>query len=226
MPSLPPFFFDLDGTLADSAGGIASSLDHAIRTVIGGHFVEDWRAFIGPPVEVCIARALPHLDSSVIPVVVREFRRHYDSEGFRMTTAFPGAYDVLAALATRGHAAYIVTNKPFHVASAVVAHLGLDRHVRRIVGGDTHFGDPAGAEVSKADRAARLCGEAGIRGGIFVGDGPDDLHAAERIGARFLLAAWGYGATRVIAERPMVERVGRLDDLLDRLAATVGGTAG
>jgi phosphoglycolate phosphatase len=219
MPSLPPLFFDLDGTLADSAGGIASSLDHAIRTVIGAHSVEDWRPFIGPPVEVCVARALPNLDSALIPVVVREFRRHYDSEGLRMTTAYPDAHDVLAALAAMGCRSYIVTNKPFHAASAVVAHLGLDRHVRRIVGGDTDFGAGARPEDSKADRAARLSVEEGLRGGIFVGDGLDDLHAAERVGARFLLAAWGYGTAGVLAERPTAEPLGRLSDLVSRIAA-------
>ena len=210
-----PYFFDLDGTLADSARGIATSLDHAVRTVTGQAIVIDWRAFIGPPVEVCLARALPHLEPEVISVVVREFRQHYDTDGLRMTTAYPGVHDVLAALADRGSALYIVTNKPSRAATAMAAHLGFHRHVCRIVGGDTNFGRAVSSEHSKADRAAWLADEEGTRGGIFIGDGLDDLQAAKRIGARFLLANWGYGVARVLAERPTVERLSKAADLID-----------
>lgn len=210
-----PLFFDLDGTLADSLDGIATSLDHAVFKVTGKRSAQEWRAFIGPPVEVCLARALPHLDPEVISVVVREFRQHYDSVGLRMTTAYPNVHDVLAALADRGSALYIVTNKPSRAATAVADHLGFDRHVCRIVGGDTNFGRAVSSEHSKADRAAWLADEEGTHGGIFIGDGLDDLQAAERIGARFLLAEWGYGVARVLAERPKVERLSKLTDLID-----------
>lgn len=51
--------------------------------------------------------------------------------------------------------------------------------------------------------------------GVFVGDGLDDLHAAERINARFFLASWGYGTARVLSERPDVLVLNQPDDLLN-----------
>jgi phosphoglycolate phosphatase-like HAD superfamily hydrolase len=49
-------------------------------------------------------------------------------------------------------------------------------------------------------------------------DGLDDLLAAERIGAAFLLAGWGYGTDRVLEERPDVNVLAQPHELLDRLA--------
>jgi phosphoglycolate phosphatase len=106
----------------------------------------------------------------------------------------------------------VVTNKPQQPAEAIVRHLGLANHVRRVVGGD-----PAGLG-SKPDRAASLVAEEGLTGGVFVGDGLDDLHAAERICARFFLAGWGYGTRPVLLERPDVRVLNQPRDLFAALA--------
>jgi len=125
-----------------------------------------------------------------------------------MTTLFPGVAELVAEIASRGTALYVVTNKPQQPAEAILRHLELDGLVRRVVGGD-----PAG-HGTKPDRAARLVADEGLSGGCFIGDGIDDLAAAERIGARFFLAGWGYGTARVLAERPDVVVLSQPEDLL------------
>ena len=115
-------------------------------------------------------------------------------------------------LAHDGRRMYIVTNKPQAPAEAIVAHLKLDSLVRRVVGGD-----PTGRST-KTDRAAALVEAEGLAGGTFVGDGLDDLYAAERIAARFLLASWGYGTACVLSERPDVPLLNQPTDLLSAIA--------
>lgn len=209
--------FDLDGTLVDSAPGIAASLDYAVLAVTGKSPITDWTKFIGPPLETCIIHALPYLNQEQITMVVGEFRRHYDSIGLQATTAYPDTCTVLQALAESGIASYVVTNKPIHAASLMVSHLGMDKYVRRVVGGDTRFSYANDNVVSKAERTAQLVTQEEIHVEWMVGDGLDDLHAADRIGAQFLLAEWGYGVANVIADRPGVKKLSRLADLLEHI---------
>jgi phosphoglycolate phosphatase len=203
-----PVFFDLDGTLADSAGGIIASLEHAMSACGLDAAVIDWQRHIGPPLPQMLAATMPDLAPAVRAEIVSAFRAHYAVSGMFMTTAFPGIAEVLQLLSARGRSLYVVTNKPQDPAEAILRHLGLDRFVSRVVGGD-----PTG-KVTKPDRAAALVAEERLQGGVFVGDGLDDLHTAERIAARFVLAGWGYGTATVRASAPHAELVAQPDDLL------------
>jgi len=69
------------------------------------------------------------------------------------------------------------------------------------------------------ERAAALVKRQGIRGGIFIGDGLDDLRAAERIGSRFLLAGWGYGTSCELADRPDITVIRQPADMLAAIEA-------
>jgi len=203
-----PVFFDLDGTLADSAGGIIASLEHAMSACGLDAATIDWQRHIGPPLPQMLAATMPDLAPAVRAEIVSAFRAHYAVSGMFMTTAFPGIAEVLQLLSARGRSLYVVTNKPQDPAEAILRHLGLDRFVSRVVGGD-----PTG-KVTKPERAAALVAEERLSGGVFVGDGLDDLHAAERISARFVLAGWGYGTATVRASASHAELVAQPDDLL------------
>lgn len=198
---IQPICFDLDGTLADSVEGIVSSLTHALGAcgIEAGHI--EWRRFVGPPLQRMIAAALPEVDDRQVANVVTMFRTHYARTGLFQSGVFPGVREMLEALMDGGYPLYVITNKPQAQAEAVIQHLRLAGCFRRIVGGD-----PAG-RVPKAERAAELMKQEGLLGATFVGDGIDDLLAAERMGADFVLAAWGYGVTGVLEARPEVERL-------------------
>ena len=204
--------FDLDGTLVDSAPGIVASLTHAFAECGIEPPPGDWTRFIGPALPQMLATASPGLALDQRDAVIAAYRAHYGAVGLFETVYYPGIPDTLAAIASAGCRIYVVTNKPQQPAEAVIAYLGLDAHVHRIVGGD-----PTG-RVSKPERAAMLAQEEKLTGGIFLGDGRDDLLAAERIGAAFLLAGWGYGTDRVLKERPDVTVLAQPRELLDRLA--------
>jgi phosphoglycolate phosphatase len=199
--------FDLDGTLADSVDGIVMSLNHALVACgIDAAHVE-WRRFVGPPLQRMIAAALPGVRESQLADLVATFRAHYATVGLWQTVAFPGVPEMLDSLVVGGGTLYVITNKPQPQAEAVIEHLGLSGYFRRIIGGD-----PTG-RVAKADRAAELAKHEGLRAPTFVGDSIDDLQAADRVGAEFLLAAWGYGVAQVLEARPEVIRLGQPSEL-------------
>lgn len=204
----PPALFDLDGTLVDSAPGIITSLSAAFAACGIRPPVADWRGFIGPPLPQMINAAVPNLRPRERDAVVREYREHYATVGLFNTAVFPGTAELLAAIARHGTSIYVVTNKPQKPAEMILSHLRLDSYVHRIIGGD-----PAG-RLSKPEQTLRLAREDNFEGGTFVGDGLDDLLAAERIDAKFFLAEWGYGTSVVRATRPDVASLVRPTDLL------------
>jgi phosphoglycolate phosphatase len=206
--SAPAFLFDLDGTLADSAKGIISSLNHALALCGVDLPVDDWTRFIGPPLPQLLQTALPQLESARKAAVVAAYRKHYATSGMFETVSFPGIPAVLASIAQAGCRIYVVTNKPQEPAEGVIHHLGLSSSIFKIVGGD-----PTGG-IKKEERTALLAEQEGFRRAIFVGDAIDDVHAAERVGARFLLAGWGYGTGRVLTERPGIAMLADAVELL------------
>lgn len=206
-----PFLFDLDGTLVDSAPGIVASLQHAFSECGITPPAGDLTSLIGPPLPKMLAGALPGLTSNQRDALITAYRAHYASIGLFKTTPFPGIRETLCAIAAAGRRIYVVTNKPQQPAEAIMAYLQLDQHVHRIVGGD-----PSGG-ISKPEHAAALAIKESVVDGVFVGDGLDDLLAAERIGASFLLANWGYGTIRVLQARPDVVRAMRPEDVIEAL---------
>ena len=212
MERASPVFFDLDGTLADSARGIVASLTHALAVCGMPSPDIDWLKFIGPPLPRMLEAALPDMSQARREAVIAAYRQHYASTGLYETALFPGVPELLQQLWHHGRRMYIVTNKPQAPAEAIVAHLKLDSFVCRVVGGD-----PSG-QSTKPDRAEALVEAEGLASGTFVGDGLDDLHAAERINSRFFLAGWGYGIARVLSERPDVSVLTHPADLLNAIA--------
>jgi phosphoglycolate phosphatase-like HAD superfamily hydrolase len=102
---------------------------------------------------------------------------------------------------------YVVTNKPQAAAESILHHLKLSDFILRVAG------DDLSGTQTKPERAAKLAQEERLCGGLFIGDGLDDLRAAERINAHFLLAGWGYGTSTVLAEHPTVPTLSSPEEL-------------
>ena len=204
------YLFDLDGTLVDSLPGIATSIEHAVRSVGYESDVSDWRPFVGPPLEKMIGNALPTLPLPLLSHVAAAFREHYDTDGLLQTLLFPGVVETLETLHRRGCVVYVVTNKREKPAALIIGRLGLDPFLTGLSAAD------GGGGLGKVDRTAELVARHSFDDVAFVGDGLDDLAAADRVKATFYLAAWGYGAAQVLDERPAVRKLHTVSELLDR----------
>lgn len=218
VPFRQPVYFDLDGTLVDSADGISASINYAVLVAGCSTQISNWRPFIGPPLERMLRQTLPELSDTDVSEIIKEFRGHYDTEGLFETVLFPGVVETLNSLANHGHPLFIATNKPQRAAESIVHHLKLSPIIQRIVGGD--FGATASGKgkQSKADRVEALAATEGLAGGFFIGDGIDDAEAADRIGASFFLATWGYGVREVLAQHREVIQLQAFPELLERMS--------
>lgn len=205
-------WFDFDGTLVDSATGIVHSLQEAFtKCGLKSPLILE-RMVVGPPLPAVIDSLAPRESPETREKIAAEFRSVYDVYGWENTVPFGGFPGVLRELFSQNLVLRILTNKRQRPLERIVQHLGWTGFFTALHGSDESR--QPGRVNSKADRAALIHAGTDAKKMFLVGDSLDDLAAAERIGARFFLAGWGYGTARVLAERPDAVVLNHPEDLL------------
>jgi phosphoglycolate phosphatase len=209
MARLPALLFDLDGTLVDSAAGIAAALS-MLRVERGGMAVPATavRPLVSLGAEVLVARALgslardPAADLAAFRTILAGLPANRD-------TIYAQVEGALATLRQAGHPIAIVTNKPEGLSRTLLHDLGLARYFGAIVGGDTaDFPKPHPAPIRWA--LSRLAVPA--HDAVLIGDSHVDAGAARACGIPFILYAGGYGADDC-APADVAARFDDFDDL-------------
>lgn len=184
--------FDLDGTLVDSVADLASAAS-ALTVELGGDALSaaDVVTMVGDGAALLVRRALDAagLDPDTTGALDR-FLALYDQRLLDTTRLYPGVRATLAHLEPLLPLA-VVTNKPLMPALRVLEGLGVRAHFVDVIGGD-------GAWPRKPDPAGLRSLAVHAAGGpvVLVGDSPVDAETADRAGAAFVLAAYGFGAAR------------------------------
>ena len=186
--------FDLDGTLVESAPDLHAAAARLLEE--RGHEplpLATVRGFVGQGVPRLVERLLRAVgeepDEAALAAAIDRFRAIYGADPARLSHPNRGAREALGALAARGLALGVCTNKPEEISRRLLAALGLDRHLGAVVGGDT-------TEALKPDPApVRLVLErlgAAPAEALYVGDSETDEETARRAGLDFALFTGGY----------------------------------
>jgi phosphoglycolate phosphatase len=184
--------FDLDGTLVDSRKDLANATNALIVELGGAPLAEEAVvAMVGEGAGVLVRRALSAAKLRAVPEgALPRFLELYRERELDHTRAYPGVAAALDHLAAAGVAMSVLTNKPEAPTLAILDGLGLRRHFRDVVGGDSAFGrkpDPAGLR--------HLMGGAGAtpESTVLVGDSRVDFDTARAAGTKICLARYGFG---------------------------------
>ncbi|GAB3266634.1 HAD family hydrolase [Chitinimonas naiadis] len=183
--------FDLDGTLADTALDLGGALNRLLA--------EEGR----PPVSHALIRPLAsHGARGLVELgfgIKREapgfdelrlrFLDHYEDGFCEQTVLFEGINPMLEALAERGLAWGIITNKPMRFTDRLVPTLGFSIPPAVVVSGDT-------VGVPKPDPRPMqyACEAMGLAAAScwYVGDAERDIVAGRAVGMKTVLADYGY----------------------------------
>jgi len=183
-------FFDLDGTLVDSAPDMVVAM-RRLRVEQGASpdGAESIGAVVSRGGRAMIRRGFPDADEARVEVLLPRFLDLYAEAIATHAALFPGMDGVLAELEARGIPWGIVTNKPGALARPLLVALRLDSRCAALVAGDC-------LPQKKPDPAPilRACEIAGVSaaGCVYVGDDARDVEAGHAAGMRTFAAGWGY----------------------------------
>jgi phosphoglycolate phosphatase len=199
-------FFDLDGTLTDSAPGILRCFEYAVQSVGGAVPPEtDLYAFIGPPLHETFEALLPDPDPATLALAIEAYRDRFDRIGILENTVYPGIESMLQQLVERGHRLYVATSKRQDFAERVIGQFGLGDHFEAIFGSRPQHGILSKTEILALGLTTR---EVESSDAVMIGDRHHDMAAANDLGVRSIGVTWGYGAldelgsARAIARSP------------------------
>ncbi|KAA1178511.1 phosphoglycolate phosphatase [Photorhabdus heterorhabditis] len=186
--------FDLDGTLVDSAGGLADALDQALLAkgfpTAGKERVAVW---IGNGADIMVERALTWAKVNLTAQLHKETRELFDH--FYETTVttgsqlFPAVKTTLKELAKHNLPMGIITNKPTAFIAPLLASLGISEYFSLVLGGD----DVKEKKPHPAPIYLTM-GTFGLRKEelLFVGDSRNDILAAQAAGCPCVGLTYGY----------------------------------
>jgi phosphoglycolate phosphatase len=188
--------FDLDGTLVDSAAGIARAAARALARFDRPPLTaEQLRAFVGPPLRESFAGI--GVTGDELDGLVDAYRHHYLEDGILDFEVYPGVVPLLDALGAAGLRLGVATSKRTASARRVLAHAGLAGRFAAVEGSE-----PDG---SRPDKAAVIAGALGALDVdhpgrvVMVGDREHDALGARAVAVGFIGVAWGFAAPGELA---------------------------
>lgn len=183
-------FFDLDGTLVDTAPDMVAVLA-AVQKNNGGVPVpyEMARASVSNGALGLIKLAFPAADEPQRSLLLAEFLDLYEQAVCIDSALFPGMPELLAVLERHGQPWGVVTNKPQRMTEPLLRKLGLSERMACAISGDT-------LPQRKPHPAPLLlaCERSGVEPGrsVYVGDDARDIVAGRAAGMTTIAAAYGY----------------------------------
>ena len=171
-------FFDLDGTITDSAPGIMNSIKYALeKNHLPMLSEEQLRSFIGPPLrgQFCKVCGLADEESARM---VEDYREYYRDKGIFGNNVYDGVIEMLEKLRKKGFRLAIATSKPEMFAKQIADYFGFSKY----------FDFIGGACMNES------CNITDRNEVVMVGDRSHDMIGAKKAGLHSIGVLYGYGS--------------------------------
>lgn len=196
------YIFDLDGTLLDTLGDLAASVNYALRMHgLPEHSIDDVRKFVGNGVRKLMERAVPDgAENPLFEEAFAAFREYYMHHSLDTTHPYEGIPETLAALRERGCRLAVVSNKMRKATEELCRHFFPDT-IEVAIGEDEAAGirkKPAPDTVFAAMEAIESIGNPRLSLGsprehaVYVGDSDVDIETAHNAGIPCISVLWGF----------------------------------
>ncbi len=206
-------FWDLDGTLTDSAPGITHSVRYAMekmgKPLAPDH---DLRCFIGPPLLYSFENYLG-LSPADSQRAVDFYRECYRAGAMLECRVYDGVREALAELNKRGIVCVLATCKPHEFANSIIEHFDLARHFAFVSGPEMD-----GTRNEKHEVIAYAMEKLGIPSPdavLMVGDRRDDVIGAKKCNMDCVGVAWGFGTKEELDDAGAMQVIKDARELLN-----------
>ena len=182
-------FFDLDGTLTDSAPGITNAIIYARKKWgLEPGTNADYLKFIGPPMPQSFEEYWGFSHEDAVRFLA-DYREYFGERGLFENDVYPGILDLLEALNAAGKHLYVATTKPTGFSVRIAEHFGFAKYFDMISGSDLHN---TNTKYSVIEAARRECG-ADMTDAVMIGDRFNDVEGAHLHGIPCIGVTWGFG---------------------------------
>ena len=226
MPIAPTLVFDLDGTLAETAGDLIGTLNF----VLGEEGVAPVpliaaRSLLGAGARALIARGFRlsgrELAPAKLEALFAQFLAHYNAHIADESWIFPGVEACLTRCAEAGWRLAVCTNKLEHSADLLLGKLGVADRFAFVCGQDT-FGVGKPDPKPLLETIRKVGGDPGRA--VMVGDSRTDIETAHAAGTPVIAVDFGYTDVPV-AELGPDRVISHFDALFDAAQGLLGATA-
>ena len=200
MNKFEAVLFDLDGTLLDSLGDIADSMNSVLASHdLPIHDTLDYRDFVGAGIEDLVARALPPAlrEGKSLDGFIEEMKAAYADRWDATTRPYPGVGEMLDRLVERGMPIAVVSNKPEDFVHLAIARL-LSSWSFAAVFGVVDERPPKPHPAAALEAARSLGVEPAVC--AFVGDSGSDMITATAAGMVPVGVLWGFRTREELLE--------------------------
>lgn len=209
--------FDLDGTLLNTIGDLAASVDYVMRSRnLPEHSDAEYRQMVGGGIKRLVERALPAslaANEAYVEECVAQFRRYYVENIDRHTHPYDGMSALLHRLQRCGVKVAVASNKFQHGTERLVAKFFSDIEFVAIEG--NRDGAPLKPDPQIVRNIMAIADIPAERT-IMVGDSGIDIRTAAAAGIASVGVAWGFrfaeelydaGATKVASTISELEEI-------------------
>lgn len=196
MTTKPLLLFDMDGTLLDTRRDIARAANNARKELdLPALSVEEVVRAVGDGVNLFVSRVTFPTSHPRFDHAKAIFMRHYAENVVGETLPYEGIEDLLATLHGQGIPMGVASNKPYALVDELVRHFSWQKYFKVWLGGDSALrAKPAADPIWMALDRAGLTRDHRV---IMIGDGPQDILAAQSAGCLAIWCSWGFNPTPV-----------------------------
>lgn len=185
----PTLFFDLDGTLIDSAVGITRCVAHALTRMEQPVPPEsELRRWIGPSLRTSFGPLFAHPEQ--VERAVEHYRERFETHGWAEHEVYAGIEQTVESLHAAGHRLAIVTAKNEPHARKIIQHLPFGHRFDDVIG-STIDGSLSDKPELIAEALRRFSLDA--QDCWMIGDRRMDIEGARHHGMRNIGVLWGFG---------------------------------
>ena len=192
-------FFDLDGTITNSAEGILNSVCYALRKLgITPPPRRELLFFIGPPLLRSFANERFGLTQEQVIRAVELYREYYNAGGIFECNVYDGIPEIIRSAREMGASCVLATCKPTVMATRILEHFGLLSEFEMVSGPELD-----GTRNEKHEVIAYAMEHLSISSPdqiLMIGDRRDDVVGALVHNIRTAGVTWGFGSREELVE--------------------------
>ncbi|MDD2232836.1 MAG: HAD-IIIA family hydrolase [Sphaerochaetaceae bacterium] len=222
--SLKGVLLDFDGTMADTAGDIAASVNYAIHQFYGPEYGidnEQCRRTIGRGLRNELKDSLVHcnleFDDALLDRGLKVLEDYYAEHPYDTTVAYDGIIDVLRRCNEKGLVLGVFSNKADRILKIVIEKLFSEVKFDYICGMQSSIPrkpSPVGLQLFMERFALEK------QDMLYVGDSEVDWQTGVNAGVRTAIVTWGYRSHSKLSELGV--SASALVDTMQELEAEIG----